>query len=266
MGKLSVRGSLRDFCATIIVFMLLTAIAVGQPTTTKASSTTGASTTTSQLEGTVLAVDGNDLIIKMASGEIRHVVAAEGRRARIDGKEVAARDLKVGTKLRATVTTTTTTVIERTTTVGTGKVFFVSGPNVILTLPNGENRQYKVKNDYKFMVNGKPATVFDLRKGMVVSAEKIVEEPKTIVASNTVVTGELPAPVKTESAAAAAPAPKPAPAEAPAARPVPTPEPEAPANLPAKLPKTASGLPLAGLAGALLTAASIGSMLLARRR
>jgi hypothetical protein len=211
-------------------------------------------------------VDGNDLIIRMANGDIRHVVAAEGRRALIDGKEVAARDLKVGTKLRATVTTTTTSLVERTTTVGTGKVFFVSGPNVILTLSNGENRQYKVKDDYKFMVAGKPATVFDLRKGMVVSAQKIVEEPKTVVASNTVVTGELPAPVKTETAAVAAPAPRPAPTDAPAARPAPAPKPEAPATLPAKLPKTATALPLAGLAGALLTACSIGSMLLARRR
>ena len=29
----------------------------------------------------------------------------------------------------------------------------------ILTLPNGENKEYHVKPDYKFMVEGKPATV-----------------------------------------------------------------------------------------------------------
>lgn len=268
MSPYSIRRSLSGLCATITVFTLLAAIAAAQPTSTKATSTTGASTATSQLEGTVLAVDGNNLIVKMANGEIRHIVAAEGRRALIDGKEVAARDLKVGTKLKATVTTTTTSVMERTTTVGSGKVFFVSGPNVILTLPNGENRQYKVKDDYKFTVEGKAATVFDLRKGMIVSAQKIVEEPKTVVASNTVVTGELPAPVKTEAAAVAAPAPRPAPAPAPApvAKPAPAQVAEAPAAPPTRLPKTASPLPLIGLSGALLTACSLGSMLLGRRR
>ena len=55
------------------------------------------------------------------------------------------------------MTTTGTPVTERTTTVGDRKVWYVAGPNVILTLPNDENRQYKVKNDYKFIVGGKPA-------------------------------------------------------------------------------------------------------------
>ena len=35
-------------------------------------------------------------------------------------------------------------------------------------MPNGENRQYTVKDDYRFTVDGnKNATVFDLRKGMM---------------------------------------------------------------------------------------------------
>ena len=62
------------------------------------------------------------------------------------------RDLKPGTKLTATVTTTTTPVTVRTTTVGSGRVWYVAGTTVILTLPNGENRQYKVARDYKFTV------------------------------------------------------------------------------------------------------------------
>ena len=65
----------------------------------------------------------------------------------------------------------------------------VMGNNVILTLPNGENRQDIVKGDYKFTVNGSPATVYELRQGMVVSAEKIVEEPAVQLASNTTVVG-----------------------------------------------------------------------------
>jgi hypothetical protein len=176
-------------------------------------------------------------------------------------------DLKPGTKLTATVTTTTTPITERTTTVGSGKVWFVSGNNVILTLPNNENRMYKVEDHYQFNVGGQKATVHDLRKGMVVSAQKIVEEPMTSISSDVTVVGQAPPapqPKRTEVAQlppppkTAAPAPVPAPApvqtEAPA-RPSPTQVAAAPA--PSQLPKTATPLPLAGLLGLLLTGASL---------
>src|SRR6185369_6191586 len=126
---------------------------------------------------------------------------------------------KVGTKLHATVSTTKTSVTDRTTTVGTGKVWFVSGNTVILTLPNNENRMYKVAESYRFIVDGQKATVHDLRKGMTVSAEKIVEEPRVEIATDTTVTGSAPPPPRPVVAAApapAAPAPTPAPTPAPA--------------------------------------------------
>jgi hypothetical protein len=252
--KITPAHSLCGLGAVIISLTLAAGIAAAQPTTTKTTTKTGSSTATREARGTVLVVDGNNLVIRMDDGEIRHVVAPENARAIIDGKEYSARQLRPGTKLKATYTTETTSVMERTTTVGSGKVFFVSGPNVILTLPNGENRQYKVKSDYKFTVNGQPATVFDLRKGMTVSAEKIVEEPKTIVSQNTVITGEFPAAPKPERTEIAAAPPRPAPA--PSAAPAPPPEP-APEPAPTRLPKTASPLPLIGFAGALLTALSI---------
>jgi hypothetical protein len=150
---------------------------------------------------------------------LRHIVASDSQRALIAGREVAAKDLQVGTKLKATVTTTTTSLVDRTVTVGSGQVWYVAPPTVILTLPNGENRQYKVADDYKFTIGGKPATVFDLRKGMRVSAEKITEEPRTVVTANTVVTGELPIPVQT--AVAPTPSATPAPEPVRAAEPVP---------------------------------------------
>ena len=209
----TLRRALVGSCALMIAATLATCPAAAQPTTTKSTTKTGATTTTKAMEGTVLAVDGNNLVVRMSTGEIRHIVASSSQRALIDGKEVAAKDLKVGTKLKATVTTTTTSVVDRTVTVGSGKVWYVAAPNVILTLPNGENRQYKASDDYKFIVDGRPATVFELRKGMTVSAEKIVEEPRTVVTANTVVTGELPPPVQTASSPvpSAAPGPKPAP-------------------------------------------------------
>jgi len=228
---------------------------------------TGSVTKSEQLSGKVVVVDGNTLVVKMASGDLRTFTPPESRRFVIDGKELSLAELKPGTKLRATVTNTETSITERTTTVGTGKVWYVSGTNVILTLPNGENRQYKVGKDYKFNINGQPATVFDLRKGMTVSAEKIVEVPRVELASNVAVTGTAPAEVTPVASATPRPATRPEPtpvasaAQAPqrarAAEPVAAaaapraPAQSAPEPAPTRLPKTASPLPLIGLAGLL---------------
>ena len=64
---------------------------------------------------------------------------------------------------------------------------------------------YKVAESYRFIVDGMSASVHDLRKGMTVSAQRIVEEPRTEIASNTTVTGEAPPPPKV---VAEAPAPR----------------------------------------------------------
>jgi hypothetical protein len=151
----------------------------------------------------------------------------------------------------------------RTTTVKTAKVWYVSAPHVILTLPDGQNKQYTVKDDFKFVVNGQPATVFDLRAGMNVSAEKIVEEPTVEITTESKVVGQAPvaAPAAAKPAASTAkPAgsgtsstAKPAPAAPPpAAAPAP-----APAAAPAKLPKTASPVALMGLLGFLMVGGSL---------
>ena len=180
-----------------IAFVTFTLVANAQmPTTTKSSIPGQATVKTDTLSGTVVAIEGNHLAVRMSTGEMRTFDVKPEARATVDGREIGIEDLKVGTKLSATYTTTTTPITDRTVTVGTGKVWHVQGTTVILTLPNGENRMYKVTDDYKFNIEGnKKATVFDLRKGMVVSAEKIVEEPRMEIASNTKVTGTgAPAP------------------------------------------------------------------------
>ena len=237
------------------------ALAQQMPQTTR-KEVAGASTmTTEKLSGTVIVVDGNKLVVRMSSGDIRYFEPPESRRFLVDGKELTLRDLKPGTKLQATVTTTTTPVTERTTTIGTGKVWFVSGNNVILTLPNNENRQYKVQDSYRFTVGGQKASVYDLKKGMTVSAEKIVEVPKTVLSTEVAVTGQAPPEPKPVVAQTRpqAPAPRaPEPEPAPAPTPTPQPAPVAQAAAPAKLPDTASPLPLIGLLGLTFVATSMG--------
>jgi len=176
------------------VVVLMTGVAQQKlPETTKESIKGKASISTEQLHGTVEYVEGNGLVVRMTDGSIREFNVPESRKFTIDGRDLTVHDLKRGTKLSATVTTTMTPVTDRTTTVGMGTVWWVAGKTVIITLPNGENRTYTVKDDYRFNVEGnKNATVSDLKKGMKISAERIVEEPRTEIVSNTVVTGQAP--------------------------------------------------------------------------
>lgn len=258
----TIREILTGLCMTTAAFTILSAMAMaqnGMPQTTKERIEGAPTVTTQHLHGTVVQVDGNTLLVRMAGGGFREFNVPDSRKFNVDGQDLSVHDLKPGTTLTATTTTTTTPVTERTTTVGSGKVWWVNGNNVILTLPNGENHMYKVQESYRFNVNGQPATVHDLRKGMIVSAQKIVETPKTEIASDTVVSGHAPPEPKQEVAAAPAPAPEPAKEEA---APAPAPAQVAEAK-PAELPKTGSELPLAGALGLLLTSASF---FLRRRR
>lgn len=256
-------------CLTFAISMLLTATAGAQPQTSTEQTKGAPTVATKELKGVVAYVSGNDLVVKMSTGDVRTFHVPESRKFIIDGQELSVHELQPGTKLTATVTTTTTPVMVRTTTVGSGKVFFIAPPNVILTLPNGENRQYKVKDSYKFTVNGQPATVFDLRKGMTVSAEKIVEEPKSEIASDTRVMGHAPPKQVVAQAAppsaveAPAPAPRPAEVAAPAPRSVEVAQSQ-PEPLPKKLPKTASPFPLLGLLALLSLGGSLGMRMLRR--
>jgi hypothetical protein len=247
---------------TLGVTALFAVTAAAQTTTQQTKGTP--TVTTEQLRGEVVKVEGNSLVVKMSNGDLRTFSnIPDSRRATIDGVEVGVRDLKPGTKLTATITKTTTPVTTRTTTVKTAKVWYVSAPHVILTLPDGTNKQYTVKDDFKFVVNGQPATVFDLRAGMNVSAEKIVEEPTVEITTDSKVVGQAPvaAPAAKPAASTAKPAAsstsstaKPAAAAPPpAAAPAPAPA----AAAPAKLPKTASPVALMGLLGLLMVGGSL---------
>jgi hypothetical protein len=59
--------------------------------------------------GTVVLVDGNDLVVKAEDGHLRHFAnVPESARATVDGQELGIHDLKPGMTLERTITTTTT--------------------------------------------------------------------------------------------------------------------------------------------------------------
>jgi hypothetical protein len=172
-------------------------------TTTK--TTPGESTQTVKVErGEVVAVEGNELIVKMNDGSIRHFPdVPETARVTVDGKRLGIHDLQPGMKLQRTITTTTTPLTVTTIQTVKGKIWHVTPPSsVILTLENGTNQEFKIPRDQKFEVNGQMLDAFALKKGMLVTATKIVEAPGVITAQQKKVTGTAPKPPEAPTAAA----------------------------------------------------------------
>jgi hypothetical protein len=215
--------------------------------------------------GEVLAVEGNDLIVTMADGSIRHFEnIPESAKATVDGKQLGIHDLKPGMKLQRTITTTTTPQIVTTVETVTGKVWHISPPlSVILTLENGTNQSFKIPKDQKFKVNGEMVDAFALRKGMVVTATKIVEVPASVTSQQKSVTGTMPTPPpappvisQQKSVTGTMPTPPPADAALLIAEGEPTAAPpetaEAPAAPVQANPTTGSYLPVIGLGIVLL--------------
>ena len=151
---------------------------------------------TSVARGEVVYVSGNDLVVKMEDGTLRHINnVPESARATVDGKEIGIHDVKVGMKLEKTITTTTTPKTITTVQTVTGKVWHVNPPtSVILSLEDGTNQKFNIPKDQKFDVDGQKVDAWGLKKGMKISATKIVEEPVTQVEQEAKVSGQMPPP------------------------------------------------------------------------
>jgi len=184
----------------ILVFaaaMLCLAFAASTSAQVQSTTTTTSGIPTKEVKiesGEVVAVKGNHLFVKMADGTLRDFPnVPESARVTVDGQQLGIHQLTSGMKLvRATVTTTTPQVVTTVQTV-TGKVWQVNPPlAVILTLEDGTNQEFKIPDGQKFMVDGTETDAWGLKKGMVVTATKIVEEPETVVTKKKIVAGSMP--------------------------------------------------------------------------
>ena len=249
----SVYNTLRKgFMLATGTLCLTLAVGTSAQVETKTTKTTGQSSQVVKVErGEVVSVNGNELIVKMEDGSMRHFPnVPESVKITVDGKQLGIHDLQPGMKLQRTITTTTTPQTITTIQTVTGKVWYIAPPNsVILTLENGTNQQFKIPQDQKFNVDGKMVDAFGLKKGMKVSATKIVEVPTTVATKEKTVTGTMPPP--TPALAADSPLlvaegdPTPAPAESET-----TTTPAAPPANP--IPASTSYLPLIGIVVLLL--------------
>ena len=226
-----------------------------------------AQTTTTVEKGEVLSVSGNDILIKMDTGEVRHFTAQPGATANVDGKQITVADLKPGMKLERTISTTKAqrTVSSVRTVQGTVKQ--VNAPYVTFQRADGEMKRVKVPDKTPFTIEGQKKTVFELRPGMKFTASVVTESPEVVVTSSRSVTGAgapAPKPViaamppKMEETVLIEEAPAPAPKPAEVAKAEAAPE-------PAKLPKTGSPMPFIGLLGFTLSLAGLGMRRLRNR-
>ena len=159
--------------------------------------TTGQPTTEVKVDrGTVVLVDGNDLVIKAEDGHLRHFAnVPESARATVDGQELGIHDLKPGMTLERTITTTTTPQTITTVKRVTGTVWYVNPPSsVVLTLEDGTNQAFKIPDGQKFNIDGQMVDAWGLKKGMKVSATKVTEVPETVVDQQKEITGTMPPP------------------------------------------------------------------------
>jgi hypothetical protein len=180
--------------------------------------------------GTVVLVDGNDLVVKAEDGHLVHFAnVPESARATVDGQQLGIHDLKPGMTLERTITTTTTPQMITTVKHVSGTVWSVNPPSsVILTLEDGTNQAFKIPDGQQFNIDGQMTDAWGLRKGMKISATKVTEVPETVVLPILVVVvlpvdALAPDPVPVQTAAVTSDT----------------------------LPKTASQLPLIGMLGVL---------------
>jgi len=198
----------------------------------------------------VIAVDGNNLVVKLPEGS-RELTVPEDFRFTVDGQQLSVHDLKPGMKGTATITTKTTTHPVTVTEVKNGKVRQVTGSNVMVQTEQGFKNFTQGdldKRGVKIYKDGKIAELSDLHVGDKLSATIVTARPPRVVTEKqveaTLARAERAAATPPASMAAA-----PSAAQAPAASAAATSgsAPAAPAAR--KLPKTASPLPLMGLVG-----------------
>ena len=234
------------------LFLALTASAQVQTSTNVEH---GAPMQTVNVErGEVVAVSGNDLIVRREDGELLDFPnVPDNKTVAVDGKQLTIHDLKPGMKLERTTVVTTTPRLVTTVKTVSGKVFHVTPPSsVILTLEDGTNQSFKIPKGQKFMINGRETDAWGLKKGMQVSATAVTETPETVVAHEVKLTGTPPPPSpeplrSTATLLVIVMRPAPAPVESASAEPAPQ-----------TLPKTASSFPLIGFFGAAFCLLAVG--------
>ena len=216
------------FVFAVIAAMTLSSVAVAQVTSYEVRS------------GMVVAVYGNNLVVR-ENGVNKEYEIPEDFRFNIDGRSLSVHQLKPGMLLTETVKSTTTPQVVHHEEVQQGEILKVVGRTVVVRTDEGTKTFRDVPSDFIFNVGGEEKSVYDLREGMHVTATIISEQVVETTVTEIGVTGTNAA------------------RKAVAKKVVEKKIEEAKKDTGSTyLPKTASRLPLAGLAGLMLLAISVG--------
>ena len=198
--------------SSAIVRSVIAAALVCAAAVASQAQTTATSTATKTFE--VLAVDGNQLVVRLPEGT-RELTVADDFRFTVDGQQLGVRQLKTGMRGTATITTRTTTTPVTVTEVKNGTVAMQTGSSIIVRTDEGLRSftQGDIdKRGVKIIRDGKPAQVSEFRQGDRLSATIITSMPPRVVTEQEVQAtlakaGGAGSPGAPRSASAANPAP-----------------------------------------------------------
>ena len=256
------KSTIVSLAFVVLAFLCIMTVGIAAQDITHPSTTTTIEPPTHEAQMThvknaeVIHISGHEVVVELESGKLELLNLADDVRFQVDGRDLTVHELTPGTKLSQEIHTINTPQEVTTLRTVNGKIWHVNGPHLILSFPNGENQAYTVPDGIVFHTDGQDKTVFDLRKGMDISATVLTVAPEQIVTRHTVVTGRVP--------------PRPDVAfEGPMLI---QPDREAPTltaaieePAPKELPKTASLVPLAGAFGLLSLAFGTGLRIIRRK-
>jgi hypothetical protein len=172
-------------------------LSVSAPMHTTTTTTSGKATQRVKVDrAEVVVVAGNDLVLKMEDGTIRHIAnVPRSFRATVDGKEFGIDDLKVCMTLERTTTITTTPKVVTTVQTVKGRVWHVSPPRyLLLRLEDGSDQRFEIPEGQKFKVEGQMVDAWGLKPGMTVTATKVVEFTAMEIEQQRKLTSSMPPP------------------------------------------------------------------------
>jgi len=182
--------------ATGVVCMVV-ALSGSAQVHTQTTTTSGEATQRVKIDrAEVVLVSGNDLVLRMEDGTIRHIADVPNTfKAVVDGQEIGIYDLKAGMTLERTTTITSTPKIVTTTRTVKGRVWHVNPPRyVYLTMEDGSSERFEFPKGQKFNVQGRKVDAWGLKPGMKITATKVVEFTTTEIEQQRKLTGSMPPP------------------------------------------------------------------------
>jgi hypothetical protein len=194
------KSTIVSLAFTVLAFLCAMTVGIAAQDITHPSTTKRIEPPTHEVQTThvnnaeVIHVSGHEVVVELENGKFELLNLGQDFRFQVDGRDLTVHELTPGTKLSQEIHTVTTPQEVTTLRTVNGKVWYVNPPHyVILSFPDGKHKEYTVPDEkIVFQIDGKDKTIFDLRKGMNISATVLKVEPVNSVTMHTVVTGQAP--------------------------------------------------------------------------